>query len=62
MLFKYFLGYNPEDTKLINPSLLTVFRRERLTDNEENLMDRLIEKTVQLALEKGLIESEKSSL
>lgn len=56
MLFKYFLGYNPEDTKLINPSLLTVFRRERLTDNEENLMDKLIEKTVQLALEKGLIE------
>ena len=56
MLFKYFLGYNPEDTKLINPSLLTVFRRERLHDSEENLMDKLIEKTVELALEKGLIE------
>ena len=27
MLFKYFLGYNPEDIKLIDPSLLTVFRR-----------------------------------
>ena len=56
MLFKYFLGYSPEETKLINPSLLTVFRRERLVDEDENLMDKLIEKTVQLALEKGLIE------
>lgn len=34
MLFKYFLGYQPEDTKLIDPSLLTVFRRERLTKYE----------------------------
>lgn len=56
MLFKYFLGYEPEETKLIDPSLLTVFRRERLIDNETNLMDKLIEKTVELALEKGLIE------
>ena len=56
LLFKYFLGYDPEDTKLINSSLLTVFRRERLKDEEENLMDKLINKTVELALEKGLIE------
>lgn len=56
LLFKYFLDYDPEETKLINPSLLTVFRRERLKDNEENLMDKLINKTVELALEKGLIE------
>ena len=56
MLFKYFLGYNPEEIKLIDSSLLTVFRRERLIDNDENLMDKLIEKTVELALEKGLIE------
>lgn len=56
MLFKYFLGYNPEETKLIDSSLLTVFRRERLIDNDENLMDKLIEKTVELALDKGLIE------
>lgn len=56
MLFKYFLGYDPEETKLIDPSLLTVFRRERLVDNDTNLLDRLIEKTVELALEKGLIE------
>jgi len=56
MLFKYFLGYEPEETKLIDASLLTVFRRERLTDNDENLMDKLINKTVELAIEKGLIE------
>ena len=56
LLFKYFLGYDPEKIKLINPSLLTVFRRERLKDEEENLMDKLINKTVEIALEKGLIE------
>lgn len=62
MLFKYFLDYLPEDTELIDPSLLTVFRRERLSnkDNEEetstNLMDKLISKTVEIALEEGLIE------
>ena len=56
LLFKYFLEYNPEETKLIDPSLLTVFRRERLKDEEENLMDKLINKTVEIALEKGLIE------
>lgn len=56
MLFKYFLGYDPEETKLIDPSLLTIFRRERLIDNDINLMDKLIDKTVELALEKGLIE------
>ena len=57
LLFKYFLGYDPEETKLINPSSLTVFRRERLKDEEENLMDKLINKTVEIALEKGLIEA-----
>ena len=56
LLFKYFLGYEPEETKLINPSLLTVFRRERLKDSDENLMDKLINKTVEIAIEKGLIE------
>ena len=56
LLFKYFLGYEQEDTKLINPSLLTVFRRERLKNEEENLMDKLIKKTDELALEKGLIQ------
>ncbi len=62
MLFKYFLGYAPEDTNLIDPSLLTVFRRERLSNKlgEEktstNLMDKLIAKTVEIAIKEGLIE------
>lgn len=62
MLFKYFLDYLPEETDLIDPSLLTVFRRERLSnkENEEktstNLLDKLIAKTVEIALEKGVIE------
>ena len=56
LLFKYFLDYDPEETQLIDPSLLTVFRRERLKDHDENLMDKLIERTVKLAIEKGLIE------
>ena len=62
MLFKYFLDYSPEEVNLIDPSLLTVFRRERLSNkkNEEetstNLMDKLIAKTVEIALEEGVIE------
>jgi len=62
MLFKYFLGYLPEDTNLIDPSLLTVFRRERLSnsENEEktstNLMDKLIAMTVKIAIKEGVIE------
>ena len=62
MLFKYFLDYLPEEVNLIDPSLLTVFRRERLSnkENEEetstNLMDKLIAKTVEIALEEGVIE------
>lgn len=57
LLFKYFLEYEPEEIELIDSSLLTVFRRERLIDNDENLMDKLIGKTVEIALEKGLIEA-----
>ena len=63
MLFKYFLDYSPEETNLIDPSLLTVFRRERLSnkENEEetsaNLMDKLIAKTVEIALKEGIITS-----
>ena len=63
MLFKYFLDYLPEETNLIDPSLLTVFRRERLSnkDNEEetstNLMDKLIAKTVEIAIKEGIIET-----
>lgn len=62
MLFKYFFDYTPEEINLIDPSLLTVFRRERLSnnDNEEEtstkLMDKLIATTVEIALNEGVIE------
>ena len=55
-MFKYFLGYFSDVTKFINSSLLTVFCRERLKDEDENLMDKFIQKTVELTLEKGIIE------
>lgn len=62
LLFKYFLGYDPEETKLIDPSLLTVFRRERLKLKEgagakKSLLDTLVQQTVTIALEKGVLKS-----
>ena len=52
--FKYFLGLSPED-EVIHPSLLSKFRRQRLKDTD--LLDILIQKTVKIALEEGVIES-----
>jgi len=54
MSFKYFLDMAPEDT-VINSSSLTKFRKLRLKDL--NLLDMLINKTVSIALEKGIIKS-----
>ena len=54
MSFKYFLDMAPED-EVINPSSLTKFRKLRLKDM--NLLDMLIAKTVQIALDKGIIKS-----
>lgn len=54
MSFKYFLDMAPEE-KVINPSSLTKFRKLRLKDM--NLLDMLIQKTVQISLEKGIIKS-----
>ena len=54
MSFKYFLDMAPEET-VINPSSLTKFRKLRLKDM--NLLDMLISKTVQIALEKEIIKS-----
>lgn len=53
--FKYFLNLAPEDTDLINPSSLTKFRKLRLRDS--NLLDLLINKSVELAIEKGVLKS-----
>ena len=53
--FKYFLGMRPEETDLINPSSLCKFRKLRLKDKD--LLNLLIEKTVAIAIEKGVIKS-----
>ena len=52
--YKRFLGLMPEDG-VIDPSLLTKFRRQRLKD--VNLLDMLIGKTVGVAMEKGIIKT-----
>lgn len=54
MSFKYFLGMVPEDD-VIDPSSLCKFRKLRLKDMD--LLNLLIEKTVILAIEKGIIKS-----
>ena len=54
MAYKYFLDLAPEETDLIDPSLLTKFRRQRLKDVE--ILDLLIGKTVEIAKEKGIIK------
>ena len=54
MSYKYFPGLNPEDD-VIEPGTLTKFRKLRLADME--IPDMLINKTVELALAKGLIKS-----
>jgi hypothetical protein len=54
MSFKYFLDMAPEDP-VINPSSLTKFRKLRLQDM--SLLDMLIGKTVEIALEKEIIKS-----
>ena len=54
MSFKYFLDMNPEDG-VINPSSLRKFRKLRLKDTD--LINLLINKTVTIAIEKGIIRS-----
>ncbi|MFR0656722.1 transposase, partial [Pantoea sp. SIMBA_079] len=53
-MFKYFLGMAPEDP-VIDPSSLTKFRKLRLKDI--NLLDMLIHKTVEIAIEKEIIKN-----
>lgn len=54
MSFKYFLGLTPE-ADVISPSSLCKFRKLRLKDMD--LMNLLIKKTVDIAIEKGVIKS-----
>ena len=53
MSYKFFLGLNPED-EVIDPSLLSKFRRQRLQDVD--LLGLLISKSVAMAIEKGIIK------
>lgn len=53
MSFKYFLHMAPEES-VIEPSSLTKFRKLRLKD--VNLLDMLINKTVEIAIEKEIIK------
>jgi transposase len=55
MSFKYFLNLAPEDTELIDPGSLTKFRKLRLKNVE--MSDLLISKTVQIAIEHGVLKS-----
>ena len=52
MAFKYFLDLAPEETNLIHPTTLTKFRRLRL--RSEDFLDKLIQKTVKVAIENGI--------
>lgn len=54
MSFKYFLHMAPEEL-VIEPSSLTKFRKLRLKDI--NFLDMLINKTVEIAIEKEIIKS-----
>ena len=53
MAFKYFLDMNPED-KAVDPSLMTKFRKLRVT---EDILEEMIRETVRQAIDKGLIKS-----
>lgn len=53
MAYKYFLGIAPED-KMIDPSLLTKFRKTRIT---EDILEELLKETIQQAISKGLVKS-----
>ena len=53
MAYKYFLGLSPED-KMIDPSLLTKFRKTRIT---EDIPEDMLKEAIQQAIQKGLIKS-----
>ena len=53
MAYKYFLELSPED-RMIDPSLLTKFRKTRIT---EDILEDMLKETIRQALEKGLVKS-----
>ena len=53
MAYKFFLDLEPE-AKMIDPSLLTKFRKTRIT---EDILEEMLKETIQQALDKKLIKS-----
>lgn len=53
MAFKYFIGLDPEDNT-IDPSLLTKFRKTRIT---EDILEEMLAETMRQAIKKGLVRS-----
>lgn len=53
MAYKYFLNLSPED-KMIDSSLLTKFRKTRIT---EDILEDMLKETIQQAVRKGLVKS-----
>lgn len=53
MAYKYFVGLAPEDST-IDSSLLTKFRKTRIT---EDILEDMLAETIKQAIEKGLIKS-----
>jgi len=53
MAFKYFIGLAPEDST-IDPSLLTKFRKTRIT---EDILEDMLREIMRQAIEKGLVKS-----
>jgi transposase len=53
MAYKYFLDLDPED-EMIDPSLLTKFRKTRIT---EDILEEMLRETIRQAIERGLIKS-----
>jgi transposase len=53
MAYKYFLDLEPE-AAMIDPSLMTKFRKTRIT---EDILEDMLRETIRQAIEKGLIKS-----
>jgi len=53
LAYKYFLDLDPE-AEMIDPSLLTKFRKTRIT---EDVLEEMLRETIRQAIEKGLIRS-----
>lgn len=54
MVYKYFLDLNPED-KLVDYSLLSVFRRTRI--NNEEMLEEMLNELLRQGIQKGIIKS-----